>query len=60
MAELTIVRGQLQEKEEETANLQNQATALRQQLKGKDREMNTLEATHCPQLRMSYVNINDN
>ena len=45
MAELTIVRGQLQEKEEETANLQNQATALRQQLKGKDREMNTLGAT---------------
>ena len=45
MAELTIVRGQLQEKEEETTNLQNQATALRQQLKGKDREMNKLGAT---------------
>ncbi|XP_066019125.1 probable serine/threonine-protein kinase drkD isoform X3 [Pocillopora verrucosa] len=43
--QMTIVRGQLQEKNEETANLQNQATALRQQLEEKDQEMNELETT---------------
>ena len=43
--QMTIIRGQLQEKNEETANLQNQATALRQQLEEKDQEMNELETT---------------
>ena len=43
--QMTIVQGQLQEKNEETANLQNQATALRQQLEEKDQEMNELETT---------------
>ena len=42
---MTIVRGQLQQKEEETANLHNQATALREQLEEKDQEMNELETT---------------
>ena len=43
--QMTIVQGQLQEKNEETAKLQNQATALRQQLEEKDQEMNELETT---------------
>ena len=43
--QMTIVQGQLQEKNEETANLQNQATALRQQLEEKDQEINELETT---------------
>ena len=43
--QLTIVQGKLQEKYEETANLQNQATALRQQLNEKDQEMNESETT---------------
>ena len=42
---MTIVRGQLQEKNEETVNLQNQATALRQQLEEKDQEIIELETT---------------
>ena len=43
--QMTIVQGQLQEKNEETANLQNQASALRQQLEEKDQEINELEKT---------------
>ena len=43
--QLTNVQGWLQEKYEETANLQNQATALRQQLNEKDQEMNESETT---------------
>ena len=43
--QMTIVQGQLQEKNEETANLQNQASALRQQLEEKDQEINELETT---------------
>ena len=44
---MTIVRGQLQEKNEETVNLQNQATALRQQLEEKEQEVNELETIVC-------------
>ena len=43
--QMTIVQGQLQEKNEETANLQNQATALRQQLEEKDQVINELETS---------------
>ena len=43
--QMTIVQWQLQEKNEETANIQNQASALRQQLVEKDQEMNELETT---------------
>ena len=40
--QMTIVRGQLHEK---NAHLQNQATAIRQQLEEKDQDMNELETT---------------
>ena len=43
--QMTIVQGQLQEKNEETSNLKNQASALRQQLEEKDQEINELETT---------------
>ena len=43
--QMTIVQGQLQEKNQETANLQNQATVLRKQLEGKDQEIDELEKT---------------
>ena len=43
--QMTIVRGQLHEKNEENAHLHNQATAIRQQLEEKDQDMNELETT---------------
>ena len=43
--QMKIIREQLEEKDAETANLQNQATALRQQKEEKDQEIDELEIT---------------